>query len=206
MFFYEFRCYVLNDKLIAISQRYADNYYQFLVKEKEELRDKITQFFNVVLKSTFYVKNYVFDAYISKKRKVHLIGINPWGYVTTLNPSLFDWDELLLLKTEDDKPEIRIIENQFGIKLNESFLTGLPLDLHDKSEAFEEFIKNQMENGNLKSDSEDSNDIETDNKEQNDNNLDTNNLTIEENNGDKTNMKPLLTDNTKIGINLNTSI
>lgn len=50
----EFRCFVRNGKLIAISQRDHVNFYEFLVHEKQDLEIIILEFFTSRIQSKFF--------------------------------------------------------------------------------------------------------------------------------------------------------
>lgn len=50
---YMFRAFVKNDKLIAISQRYINEFWDFLSKEKDEICNKILNFFNTNIENQF---------------------------------------------------------------------------------------------------------------------------------------------------------
>ncbi|CAH1758401.1 10552_t:CDS:2 [Entrophospora sp. SA101] len=89
----EFRCFVKNEELVAISQRDI-TYYPFLNEIKEELKIKIIDFFNTCIKNKFYNPYYVFDVYVTRNReRVWLIDFNPFGSMT--DSILYSWEEIL---------------------------------------------------------------------------------------------------------------
>lgn len=91
----EFRCFVRNKKLIAISQRDM-NHFDFLFGLQEDFKEKIQEFFVEKLQDTFPDSNYAFDVYLPPPHeRVWLIDINPWAIRT--DPLLFSWLELLTL-------------------------------------------------------------------------------------------------------------
>ncbi|KAG9288346.1 hypothetical protein G9A89_021377 [Geosiphon pyriformis] len=103
----EFRCFVKNQGLIAISQRDV-NYYPFLNEIKEELKAKIVQFFLDNIQHKFSNLNYVFDVYVTRNReRVWLIDFNPFGPMT--DSLLYSWDEILSANLRLD---LRLIETQ----------------------------------------------------------------------------------------------
>lgn len=95
----EFRCFVRNRRLLAITQR-DPNHYEFLSPMIGQLRSVIQSFFDETLRDSFPDLNFAFDVYIPPKYdKVWLIDINPWAQRT--DPLLFSWLELLTM----DGPE-----------------------------------------------------------------------------------------------------
>jgi hypothetical protein len=97
----EFRCFVRKRKIIGICQRDL-NYFEFLFRMKNQLRQKIMEFFDDKLRDTFPDDNFVFDVYIPPPHnKVWLVDINPWAART--DPLLFSWLELLRMEGFDDE-------------------------------------------------------------------------------------------------------
>lgn len=104
----EFRCFVRDRKLIAISQREM-NYFEFLFDLRSSFRQKIEQSI-----PDFPDPNFTFDVYIPPPHnKVWLIDINPWAPRT--DPLLFSWLELLTMDEEEVNdaefvPEFRLVQ------------------------------------------------------------------------------------------------
>ncbi|KAL7271105.1 hypothetical protein RUND412_006161 [Rhizina undulata] len=110
----EFRCFVKDRRLVAISQRDM-NHYEFLFKMAEEVQTMILDFFETHLKNSFPDKDFVFDCYIPRsKEKVWLVDINP--YAPRTDAVLYSWLEILQLELppagddEDWKPELRLVK------------------------------------------------------------------------------------------------
>lgn len=90
----EFRCFVKDRTLIAISQRDYLKYYTFLEELKDSLGYEIEEFFENYLQDSFPDENFCFDVYIPEPYdRVYLIDINPFAPST--DPLLFTWYELL---------------------------------------------------------------------------------------------------------------
>ena len=99
----EFRCFVRNRRLIAISQREM-NYFEFLFELQSKFRYRIESFLDDVLLPKFKEENFVFDVYIPPPHeKLWLIDINPWAART--DPLLFSWLEILDMVVPEKKPE-----------------------------------------------------------------------------------------------------
>lgn len=108
----EFRCFVRQRRLIAISQREM-NYFDFLFELQPKFQRVIEKFLEENLLSKFGEENFVFDVYIPPPHdKVWLIDINPWDERT--DPLLFSWLELLDMEVPEVKPPrvIRIGGNE----------------------------------------------------------------------------------------------
>jgi hypothetical protein len=115
----EFRCFVRNKQLIAITQREM-NYFSFLLDLRPRFKQLIQEFLNNL---DFPDPNFVFDVYIPPPHhKIWLIDINPWAPRT--DPLLFSWLELLQMPEriaeELPDPEFRLVQRddpeayQFG--------------------------------------------------------------------------------------------
>jgi hypothetical protein len=96
----EFRCFVKQRSLVAISQRDL-SYFEFLQPLKADIIAKISQLFNNKLRYTFPDGNFVFDVYIPEGEgeplsRARLIDINAWAPHT--DSLLFGWQELLALE------------------------------------------------------------------------------------------------------------
>ncbi|SGY93614.1 BQ5605_C037g11599 [Microbotryum silenes-dioicae] len=112
----EWRCFVRDKQLIAISQR-DTNYYDFLQPDSvmEELEDQISDFFEKEIQPVFPSTNYVFDLYLTRAGdRFFILDFNP--YSSTTDALLFTWSELneIVIPTSDGSrtatlPEIRIV-------------------------------------------------------------------------------------------------
>ncbi|KAL4223537.1 hypothetical protein ACF0H5_017008 [Mactra antiquata] len=163
---YEFRCFVKHNKLIGITQRHIDMYYEFIPENKKEIVSDIQGFFYHIIKDNFPDKNYCFDVYRRHQGKLILLDFNPFGRVT--DGLLFDWDELEgngLLPENDSAhhiPEIRCIDSPSGVQPNPYSAYGYPKDLKDISSGEDPTklmellkLKVQEQNGELSSSDDD---------------------------------------------------
>jgi len=102
----EFRCFVGNDELVAISQRHHTQHFPHLNHDLTDIRSTIIEFFIGAIRDNFDVSrrqrrhnmvpgNYVFDVYVDKDRRAWLIDFNVWSIRT--DSLLFTWDELVAL-------------------------------------------------------------------------------------------------------------
>ncbi|KPI37777.1 uncharacterized protein AB675_175 [Cyphellophora attinorum] len=112
----EFRCFVRDRRLIAVSQREM-NHFDFLSTLRESFKAKIEDFLEDHLLPNFPDPDFVFDVYIPPPHeKVWLIDINPWAQRT--DPLLFSWLELLTMPVPDDddaETEEEIFDPEFRL-------------------------------------------------------------------------------------------
>lgn len=143
----EFRCFVRNSNLIAVSQRNNKMCFGFL-KEKEfqiKLVEKIEEFFKGNIKGKFVDCDFVFDIYVEIKEKIFkvwLLDLSPWGNLT--NPLLFSWEEL---EKSDKNFEFKIINDDNTMVLEKN--TGLcQMPVEFKGEVNEQNVKKWLESLN----------------------------------------------------------
>ena len=144
----EFRCFVRNKKLIAISQREM-NYFDFLFELQNSFKERISEFLDQL--SDFPDDNFVVDVYIPPPHeKVWLLDINPWAPRT--DPLLFSWLELLQLHEPEEgllfDPEFRLVKRDdpeaYQFASTKYSAHKLPKDVVDASMAPGQ-MKNIME-------------------------------------------------------------
>eukprot|EP01083_Nonionella_stella_P214824 773722_1 len=115
----EFRCFVSNHEIVAISQRNHTQHFPHLKKDYMTIRSHIVDFFNDTIQYTYSynanvnendnnennnnnisipVSNYTFDVYVDKSNRVWLIDFNVWAERT--DSLLFKWDELMQMAAD----------------------------------------------------------------------------------------------------------
>jgi len=139
----EFRCFVKNGQLVAISQRNVLQYFDFLKKERYSLLEPLLiDFYETYVKDVFPLTNYTFDVYIQRNRSnvakslVYIVDFNVYGEPT--DPLLLEsWDNEVL-NIESNLPSssvvFRLVETREGT-IKPSFTTygGVPSDMYDPS-------------------------------------------------------------------------
>lgn len=95
-----FRAFIVARRLVGISQRHCDEFYEFLLAEQDALCDAIYRFFYEHLRprDAFPDEDIIVDVYVDKQRRVFLVDVNVFGGVT--DPLLFSWEELLEMRDE----------------------------------------------------------------------------------------------------------
>nr|XP_043629511.1 cell division cycle protein 123 homolog [Erigeron canadensis]XP_043629512.1 cell division cycle protein 123 homolog [Erigeron canadensis] len=138
----EFRCFVHNHKLIAISQREVTGFYPILTDKKDAMGMVIQEFYEDKVSEKFESESYTFDVYVRKDMAVKLLDFNPWSASTL--PLMFTWEELESGELSKD-PEFRIVESQMGVR--PGLKTAVPYDYLDTSEGsgWDQFLKNADE-------------------------------------------------------------
>ncbi|XP_023617727.1 cell division cycle protein 123 homolog isoform X3 [Myotis lucifugus] len=138
----EFRCFVKENKLIAISQRDYTQYYDHISKQKEEICRCIQGFFKKHIQYKFLDEDFVFDIYRDSRGKVWLIDFNPFGEVT--DSLLFTWEELISERNlkgdfsegdalEQDSPAFRCTNSEATVQPSPYLSYRLPKDFVDLS-------------------------------------------------------------------------
>ncbi|KAF5397941.1 Cell division cycle protein [Paragonimus heterotremus] len=132
----EFRCFVRERKLVAISQRMHDSYFQSVAQNVEHIKQELYTFFNKRIRDRFPLNDYTVDLYYelsnspNRRSKIVLIDFNVFGPPT--EPLLFNWSELednnLIERVSD--PMIRV-QTDRSIRPNVFSQYSVPIDLID---------------------------------------------------------------------------
>jgi hypothetical protein len=90
----EFRCFVLRENLVAISQRDHTNYYPELAEMVGAIEIDILDFFEENIKGKFAGgPDYTFDVFRPQQHTVKLVDFNPFH--PTTDALLFDWRDIV---------------------------------------------------------------------------------------------------------------
>lgn len=123
----EFRCFVRNRCMIAISQRHHSQHFPHLMEDATRIRDLIHEFFLDYVQERFPDDKYVVDVYIDKQHRVWIVDFNVWGART--DSLMFGWRELTdmspcLMKV----PEIRCVETSKEVRPDPLSSFRAPID------------------------------------------------------------------------------
>jgi hypothetical protein len=132
----EYRCFVKNNELIAISQRDDSTFYEHIKKSESSIKQDIITFFREHIQHKFTSINFVFDVLRTKKDKVILIDFNP--FCETTNALFFTWEELNSWSTKnntEDKHrfEFRYATDSSGVQPHPYRHYTIPSDFVDLS-------------------------------------------------------------------------
>lgn len=127
----EFRCFVKNRSLIAISPRDWPQYHKHILTQKLDIVSDIVSLFKEKIKHEFPLENFVFDVVRDSKDKVYLIDFSPFDeqYTECL---AFNWEQLNgeVADSENiDDPEFRFLTSDCGIQPNKRNNYGIPQDI-----------------------------------------------------------------------------
>ena len=141
----EFRCFVRNHRIIALSQRDVFSYYDYLESRRERVRSCVSKFFQnemiPILKANSTKKipdSFVMDVFIDRKDKVHLIDLSVLGKPT--DTLLFSFSDLrnlenrLVVETSEKSFdfEIRFVRTKKQIVPSGRNFYCLPKDVLDR--------------------------------------------------------------------------
>lgn len=131
----EFRCFVINKTLTAISQRDLSRYYPGIKQEKDVILVRIQEFYDSIIRDTFPLETFAFDCYVSESSidRVRVIDFNPPAAATSA--LLFeDWEHIYTVYSREHTgssplPEIRIVEEGEVLSIRpDTVLYGVPYD------------------------------------------------------------------------------
>ncbi|KAJ1720794.1 hypothetical protein LPJ53_004604 [Coemansia erecta] len=92
----EFRCFVREHELVAISQ-IEMQHYDFLDGMKDDIGNKISELFDRYVREAIDPENYCFDVYITQESgRAYVVDVKPWS--AKVDSCLYLWQEILELK------------------------------------------------------------------------------------------------------------
>lgn len=167
----EFRCFVKNRNLIAISPRDWPQYHEHFKTQKQDIIKDIVSIFKEKIKEKFPIDNCkfvqlhlkllvkllvfldCFDVIRSNKDHVTIMDFSPFceTYTTAL---AFDWNQLHaddVIKSDDeelDDPEFRYLASDIGIQPNSRNNYGIPQDVINMFKASSNPSDEQVANMN----------------------------------------------------------
>ena len=105
---YEFRIFVVDNKITAVSQQYWQTLYQYSKKELDIIEYALT---NMAFIGKIPYHTFIGDVYIDIDTKTcHLIECNPFGAYSGAGSGLFEWEkDYDLLYGINNKPEFRYL-------------------------------------------------------------------------------------------------
>ncbi|KAF7228851.1 cell division cycle 123 [Nothobranchius furzeri] len=132
----EFRCFVKENKLIAISQRDYTQYYQHILTQEQNISHAIQDFFSQHIQYHFLDEDCELQIYSPIQGRVWLIDLNPFGEVT--DSLLFRWDELTsggeaAQQLQQDGPAFRYTMSEVTVQPSPCLSYRIPRDFVDLS-------------------------------------------------------------------------
>lgn len=129
----EFRVFVRERQIRAISQRQATQYYPHILEQVDHYQQLIQQFWDEHMERA-PCDDVVMDVYIDKKDRVWLIDFNVWGSRT--DALLFTWSEIAQLETV----EMRVVETERQVHADPLSSYRAPIDVLHVGSVFNEFM------------------------------------------------------------------
>ena len=132
---HEFRCFVLNGRLCAVSQRDATTCYPHVRRERDSVVNDVRTFFREFVLGRFPLDSFAFDVVRSAKDSVRLVDFGPAGFPT--DAGLFTWEELREAedgrRNSDDEDDVvfRCVEDDAGIQPSGMRQYSVPMDMLD---------------------------------------------------------------------------
>jgi len=121
----EFRCFVRNRQMIAISQRHHSQHWPHLAQSRGSIQRVIQDFYAAVVSPIVELEKYTFDIYIDKKERIWLLDLNVWASRT--DALLFEWSELQSM-TSPSLPVFRVVETAKQVRADPLASYKAPID------------------------------------------------------------------------------
>lgn len=129
----EYRCFVIDDELIGISQRDMSQYYTYNESEKYNIKADIEKLFTEKIKGNFSLISYSFDVIRSENKNIRIVDFGPVNEFTTKG-TLFTYEELE--NCISDKPEFRFIAQDIGIQPTQTKHFCAPREINEYFQTF----------------------------------------------------------------------
>lgn len=129
----EFRVFVWQGEVKAISQRQATQYYPHVLERVDHYQELIHRFWDEHMERS-PCDDLVMDLYIDKNDRVWLIDFNVWGSRT--DALLFSWSELANLRDF----EMRVVETERQVRADPLSSYRAPIDVLHVGSAFDNFM------------------------------------------------------------------
>ncbi|XP_011876156.1 PREDICTED: cell division cycle protein 123 homolog [Vollenhovia emeryi] len=144
----EFRCFVVDNKLTAISQRDISQYHSSNESEKYDIQTDIKSLFSERIRGRFPLRNYSFDVVRRKKDKVKIIDFGALDAAST-EGTLFTYEELQC--RIENTPEFRFIGEEIGIQPKPPVQFCIPQEISEFFQSREnvtllDIIQREVEN------------------------------------------------------------
>jgi hypothetical protein len=160
----EFRCFIKDHRVIAISQRDDTVCYPHLVSSQAALFEELNSFLALQIipylpwdRCTFGFASFDFlgvvDLYFAHSGKRYIVDIGAWDERET-GSILFEWEELnKLAQTEDGRPDgksdgetddkavFRIVESDNDCRLGMARYNSLPVEMQDSGTSLDRLIR-----------------------------------------------------------------
>lgn len=130
----EFRCFVMDNELVGISQRDISQYHSYNESEKYNIQTDIRSLFQERIRDRYPLTNYSFDVIRFKKDKVKIVDFGQMDESVTKG-TLFTYEELR--DQIGNGPEFRFIAEEIGIQPKPPNHFCIPREINEFFQSFE---------------------------------------------------------------------
>lgn len=125
----EFRVFVGNQEVIAISQRDCSSFFPCVPPLVDDITYEINNFHDRYVAGLFKEQHYVLDVFRKDKAEFLIVDFNPFNEVT--DSSLFTWTELYRMRDGDEECDLRCIKEEAGVQPSPYLAYSMPSDFLD---------------------------------------------------------------------------
>nr|XP_054750899.1 cell division cycle protein 123 homolog [Lytechinus pictus] len=127
----EFRVFVANQDVIAISQRDCQSFFPCVPPLEDDITFDIINLHDRYIAGTFKERHYVVDVFRKDKAEFLIVDFNPFNEVT--DSLLFTWNELYRMRDNDEECQLRCIREEAGVQPSPYLAYSMPSDFLDLS-------------------------------------------------------------------------
>lgn len=145
----EFRCFVRDKKMVAISQRDCSVVYDFLVDDQNDVLSTIESFYKANISPSaeqLDLSSFVLDVYLDKSKRLWILDLATFN--TSTDSLLFSWEESVLSSAHSDGCIIRVVELESETIPSKNGSSRGPIDTVDiasgKFEGMFQYSKDAM--------------------------------------------------------------
>lgn len=138
----EYRCFVIDNELVGITQRDMSRYYTYNELEKYNIKADIEKLFTEHIKGNFSLTSYSFDVIRNENKKVKIVDFGPMDE-STAKGTLFTYEELQ--NHINDPPEFRFIGEDIGIQPTQRKHYCIPREINEYFQTSNETLINAIQ-------------------------------------------------------------
>jgi hypothetical protein len=137
----EFRCFIRNGNLVAISQRDDTVFYQHLCASKNQIGKEIEESLSLHVIPHLHWDTCVVDVYMTSSKINRIIDISAWDEKET-SSILFEWQDLNSFTSTS--PMFKVIESDENCRLGIARYNSMPVDLIESDIQLDDVIRGSI--------------------------------------------------------------